>query len=487
MMKEIKLVLGLAVSLLLLMMGVQADYESEPIYPCTLDDECLFLVSPDAYCNLITATCFIQEGTLQNILDNVSLTTLTSTTNTTVTIDPLSSIQTRLNTLESGASLLQQQVAEVSQKVDQLNQVETRMTEVESKLDQFNNNLQSVNYQQEQSKEELRNEVNKAVTGLAVLQENLNQTQVELNQVQEDLGQKGFWLKFVSYVFLTLVVITAAIFLAYYINVKKKRESQFDAELTPSIHAYLTQQIRLGKKFPQIKDNLMQTGWTEEEARWAYKETMRHNYDKFINKSVPKEAPSAPKVKLPEFNVKSLFKHDATKVLSILIVSTLLILGALLILRGVTTGKAIYVQQEDLDNDVRSLLEKNFITSVFYEKISFADLCVQVEENGQSTSYRLLKTNLGYSLQKSSSCDNSNGYDFAFKFTNYAGFSGLMEDLSCANIRSINLGEKKALILPSKYILPGFTLNPERNLSKFCDVLKECASAQELQQLGIGC
>jgi len=486
MVKKSAFLVELSLVLLVLVVSVSAQNGINTGIQCWTDVDCTYLVDPSSYCEPTNLTCFIPAVNTTNQSTNITPTVQTPVVTTTISNDSLTNIQSRLNTLEADASQLQSQISNLSQKV---NQIDPKVGEIEGKLDQFNNNLQSVNYQQEQNKEELRTQLNRAVTGLAVLQNELNSTQQELNQVQQDLGEKGFWLKFVSYVFLTLVIVTAAIFLAYYINIKRKREKQFEAELTPNIHAYLTQQIKLGKKFPQIKDNLMQSGWSEEEARWAYKETMRHNYNEFKNKSVPKEAPAAPEIKTPPFTVKSLFKHDVTKVLSILIFATLLVLGTLLILRGVTTGKAIYQQegQEALDTNVRTLLEDKFMTSTFYDQLTFADLCVQVVEGEQTTSYRVLKTSLGYSLQKSNPCDWSNGYDFAFKFTDYASFDSLMNDLSCNGIRNVNLLGKKLLVLPSKYILPGFALNPEKDVSKFCPVIKDCANAQELSQLSINC
>ncbi|MFH0700840.1 MAG: hypothetical protein V2A62_00220 [Candidatus Woesearchaeota archaeon] len=487
MMKRNCLISSVGILLLLLVIIVQADIEVDPFIPCETDEECIEFVSPYSYCNVLTSTCFIPgtTPTNQTILPTTNITLVPSVPPTD---DTFIILQSRLDTLEGGASLLQQQIEGISYKVDQLDQVNTKITEVEGKLDQFNTNLQSVNYQQEQNKEELKKEVTKAVTGLAVLQDNLNQTQTELSQVQEDLGSKGFWLKFISYLFLTLVIVTAAVVSAYYYNAKKKREQQFDAELTPSIHAYLTQQIRLGKKFPQIKDNLLQSGWSEEEARWAYKETMKHNYSKYISKNAPKEAPAAPQVKLPQFNLKSLFQHDVTKVLSILIFATLLILGGLLILRGVSTGKAIYQQEGSLEVNVKNVLETNLINNPFYSKIEFIDLCIQVENNGESTSYRWLKTNLGYALQKADSCDNyPEAYDLAVKFTDYASFDYLMNGLGCNSIRGVNKLEKKVWILPSKYVLPGFSLNPEKDASKFCAALKDCLSVEELQKYEISC
>jgi hypothetical protein len=483
MVRKSAFLLEICLVLLVLTSLAYADKEYPEIIPCSTDSDCVFLVAENSYCNPITLTCFLKET-------NVTIQVTNTTKNVSVanvSAPNLTSIESRLNSIESSASQLQLQVNQISQKVMEIDQLNTKMGEMQGQVDNLNTNLQSFNYQQEQGKEDLKNQLNKAVTGLAVLQTNLNETQAQLSQVQEDLGNKGFWLKFISYLFLTLVIVTAAVISGYYYNAKRKREEQFESELTPAIHAYLTQQIRLGKKFPQIKENLMQSGWNEEEARWAYKETMKHNYSEFKNKSVPKEAPAAPKIKIPEFTFKSIFQHDVTKVLSILIFATLLVLGALLLLRGVTTGKAIYQQEAALDNNVRTLLEKNFMSSTFYDKLSFVDLCVQVENNGESTSYRILKTNLGYALQKAAPCDWSNGYDFAFKFTDYSSFSDLMSDLSCDNIRSINVQGKKLYVLPSKYILPGLALNQEKDITKFCTVLKECVSDEELAQLSISC
>jgi len=471
--------------LLVLASFVYADSQYPELITCQNDGDCTFLIDSNAYCNPTTLTCFMKEANAT--VSSSNSTTNVSIANTTVFTLNLTSIETRLNVIESDASQLQLQLNQISQKVTEIDSLNTKVGDLQGQVDSLNTNLQSFNYQQEQSKEEIKSQLSQAATGLAVLQTNLNETQAQLSMVQEDLGSKGFWLKFISYLFLTLVIVTAAVISGYYYSAKKKRELQFESELTPGIHAYLTQQIRLGKKFPQIKNNLVETGWTEEEARWAYKETMKHNYNEFRNKSVPKEAPAAPQIKIPEFTFKSIFQHDVTKVLSILVFATLLVLGALLLLRGVTTGKAFYQQEVSFDSDVRTLLEKNFMTSTFYDQLSFVDLCVQVDNDGESTSYRILKTNLGYALQKAAPCDWSNGYDFAFKFTDFAGFDYVMSDLSCESFRNVNSAGKKLYVLPSKYILPGLALNPERDITKFCIVLKECVSNEELAQLSISC
>ncbi|MFA6462204.1 MAG: hypothetical protein WCV90_08135 [Candidatus Woesearchaeota archaeon] len=492
--KKSIILIEIVLSLLLIASFISADTDLGPSAPCFTDDECQMFVPMfqlPSYCNLVTSTCF----TVSPITATPPLTfdqTSTNLTNVTVPVAPVvedsafTSLGDRVNVIETSVSSIQQQVNELQGKTDELN---TKVTSIESTTNNLNTNLQSFNSQQEQNKEELKKDVTSISTGLAVLQSDINATQGQIDQVKTELEQKSSTLWIITTVLIILILSLAGAGVYYYFDLQKKREEKFEAELTPAIHAYLTQQIKIGKKFIQIKDNLMETGWSEEEARWAYKETMRHNYHRFLGKTAPKEAPSAPTINLPTFDFKTLFQHDATKVLSILIVSVLIILGGLLLLRGVTTGKAIQMGTVDLYSQVGPLLEQNLANNIFYTKLKFADICVQVEDQGQSISYRVLKTSLGHALTEAlQPCDyNSEAYDFSVKFLNFQSFDLVINDLSCSNLQRVNNLQQNLVILPSKYILPGFGLNSEKDVSKYCEVLQECLSSAELAVAGINC
>jgi len=498
--KKSIILIEIVLSLLLVASFILADTDLGSSAPCAIDEECAIytqMFQLPSYCNPTTATCFLKEVASTGVSTPIVAETTSVPTSNQTNLSSLpstaplentafTSLEERVTTLETSTSTIQQQVNDLNVKTDELN---NKVSTIESTTNGINTDLQTFSTQQVQDKEDIKSQVQSVSTGLAVLQTNLNSTQEQIGQVKSELEQKSASLWTMAIILIVLILSFAGLGVYYYIDLQKRREETFEAELTPSIHAYLTQQIKIGKKFLQIKDNLMESGWTEEEARWAYKETMRHNYSKFLEKSAPKEAPSAPKISLPSFDLKQLFQHDVTKVLSVLIVGVLIVLGGLLLLRGVTTGKAIQTGTIDLYSQVGPLLEQNLANNVFYPKLNFADLCIQVEEQDQSISYRVLKTSLGHALTEAlQPCDhNSEAYDFSIKFLNFQSFNLLINDLTCSNLDRINAQQQNVIILPSKYILPGFSLNPEKDASKYCEALQECLGSVELAAAGISC
>ncbi len=175
------------------------------------------------------------------------------------------------------------------------------------------------------------------------------------------------------------------------------------------------------------------------------------------------------------------------KTLTKLIITFLVVGGILLLisplLRGITTGKAIHFQSsEQLEQEVKAALERNIATNQFYPLINSTNLCVQVNEKDASASFRVIKTTKTHAVRKAVlPCDqDSLSYDFAVKFADKNSFELLANNLTCAQIARINLLSKKMVVLPSKYILLGFILNPEMNLEKYCSVLQTCLSTEEL-------
>lgn len=160
------------------------------------------------------------------------------------------------------------------------------------------------------------------------------------------------------------------------------------------------------------------------------------------------------------------------------------------LLRGITTGKAIHFQSnEQLELEVKSTLEKNIATNQFYPLVSSANLCVQVNERDASASFRVVKTTKTHAVRKAVlPCDQGSlSYDFAVKFADKNSFEVLANDLACDKIAQINLLSKKVVILPSKYILSGFVLNPELDIEKYCPILQTCLSPEELGKTNLPC
>jgi cell shape-determining protein MreD len=325
--------------------------------------------------------------------------------------------------------------------------------------------------------EGLNSQVNSVATGLAVIQSNISDTTSALGQVKQDLGKNSSFLSVIAYVVFLVIAVSIAVISTYYLTHKRKMEQQFYAELTPHIRTYLTQQIKLGKKFSQIRDELSQQKWKDEEIRWAYRETLRQNYLSYLDKSNGK-------VSFLQQLEARLHYNDVFKVMAILTVSIILVVGLTFMING-NTGKAFFANDaEQFNAQVNELLNQNIMNNSFYSLIGSVNLCVQVDDNLNTASFRMVKTSRGQLLQKAVlPCDHeSNKYDFAVKFASFNQFENTLKSMNCDSLR-----KARAIVLPSRFILPGYRLNSERDASGYCTVLKLCLSDSELRGIGVKC
>ena len=175
--------------------------------------------------------------------------------------------------------------------------------------------------------------------------------------------------------------------------------------------------------------------------------------------------------------------------LALVSISAVIILALFLLLRGVSTGNAIYFQSEDeLSQAVKEKVENNILNNQFYAKVSSLDLCLEVKDGENVVSYTLLKTPSSHYLEKAATnCDDDTSHDIAVKFTNWESFNTLAGNLTCDNILSANLGQKNVLILPSRLVLAGYKLNEaqKERAQSYCPVLKSCLLQSELDKIGI--
>ena len=321
---------------------------------------------------------------------------------------------------------------------------------------------------------DLDEKVGAVATGLAA-------TQTDVESLSIDVEKERSFTKFLTGFFIFLIVLGATITVLYFVLKKGKRQEtrqQEGREVQPEIARYITTHIQQGKKYPDIKAQLLQAGWAEDDIQWAYKETMRQNYQKYKQGSAK-----------PSGTRSTGRGADTKKTLSIGIVTVLLVVGIIVLLRGVTTGQAIqFGSIGELDTAVAEALERNLATSAFYPLVPFVDMCVQVQDGEKSVSYHVLKTSRGDTLEPVTvNCDADPNYDFAAKFLNWQSFAFLTNDLTCANLQQVNGLAKNVVVLPSRYVLPGFALNPAKNPGIYCPALKTCVTEQELATAGIDC
>ena len=169
----------------------------------------------------------------------------------------------------------------------------------------------------------VKTELNSISTGLAGLQEELNQTTTGLVTIEESIKKKEARNKVLIIIFFVLLVIATALAMVYYIT--RQRATK---KMDPKIIDYITKQIRLGKKYPHIKELLKKAGWAEEEIKRAYKITIKDNYKKYLQKSGTVNE-TITRIKATE--ASSGKDYDKKKMFAIVGVSILLLVGVLLI------------------------------------------------------------------------------------------------------------------------------------------------------------
>ncbi len=449
--------------------------EEDTEFPCTEDEICTSLDFD--YCDLETETCI-------DILEEIE--------------EELESQPNVPGTLNSRTAVLETEVSNLKEKITGLEttstQINQQLSELSNKIGNTDTSIQIIESQQKQTKEELDKELKSVSTGMAGLQTNLDTTKSELGNVEKDLAKQQTLTKVLTFIFFILLAIAVALGVVYYINGKKENGLQLNQEI---IH-YITSHIKQGKKYPVIKAHLIKAGWQEKDIDWAYKETMKHNYKNYLQGRVtpgvmlqPKQKQAQNKAHKVQNNILKNVGPDHKKIFSILIVSALLIVGSLLLFKGVTTGKAIHFQSpEELDLAVKDTLEKNIMVNPFYRLVDSVSICVQVEDEEIDTSYKILKTVNQHTIEKiDSSCESDHlNYDLALKFNNWKSFDLLTNFPTCNNFKRINSEEEKNVyILPSKFIEEGFKLNPELNPNQYCKALKQCLSETELRLMGIDC
>jgi hypothetical protein len=462
-------------------------------YSCVTDDDCYYCPEWN-FLNGKLGECYCQENSCNLIGDELIIegdnyylfdeTEIFLGLNDPNLYEENNQSNTSTSTVDN--SDLESQIAELNINVNQLNinlnQLKIDQNSLKSEvnglkqlglnLEQINNNLQQLNLRLNQVEENLDGEISSAIAGLAAVQIDLDVTRNELQQVEDDLASESKVTTILTYVFFILLTISVALAIIYFINRKKPKY-----KLNKQIASYITQKVREGKKYPQIKVALINSGWHEDEVEWAYKSTIKHNYTRYLKSSGSVVKPQRPKTEKNKFG--------SNKMIIIIVVSIIILLMAFFVLRG-GTGQAIHFGTlEELNIEVKENIENNIEDSEFYSLLGFANLCIQVVDGDKTVSYQIIKTDLGHAVKSSDrSCDNNGNYDFAVKFLNWDSFDYLSNDLSCVNTATVNLKSQNVVILPSRYILPGFTLNQERDLSKYCDVVNHCSSYLEMLNLG---
>ncbi len=480
-------------------------------YPCETTNDCAYyLNNQPGYCD---STCFLSDEPLppqnnvpdtpviaeellrEQIEQQIALLNLTSPINES----ELAELRFTLQFLQGQSASTEERLTAIENGYLTLEEgytgTQEQLTKIQTTINDINTQLQYLSDDQNKAKQHLNSKVEGVATGLAGLQTKVATASSDLSEVQDDLKTEKSFTTFLTYSF--IIILALAIFGAIYIYVNRNRSESPD--INQQIVEYITKHIKTGKKFPQIKENLLKAGWSEHDITWAYKETLKQNYKAYLqrNSSVDSSKTQNPKSSQINASVQENTSTsesgltDKRKAMMIGIVSVLVLLGILLLLRGVTTGQAIYFQTpEQFAAAVHDKIEKSVAKSEFKEKVDYLTLCVQVTEKNNAASYLITKTPFGQTIASAAiPCDQEFKYDLGVKFTSLKAFEYLSDDLSCAAARKIH-GESNnggAYVLPSRLILPGFKVNPTASYEPYCTLMKECLTATEITLAGVNC
>jgi hypothetical protein len=338
-MKINRFTLVLGIVLLFVIAASLAEDLPVPGYFCETDADCeelsIILIEfeeidkPYLKCNVNTEICY-DPGTSEATTAQATTATnatIGTTTSTTATTAPSPILSTQVTQLKTELAALTTRINSLEANENVFNQ---QLTGLNAELQALSGNLQNL--------EQVKGELNAVAVGLAGLQENLDNTTSEVAAIEANLDKKSARNRTIGIFFVIILVLVVFGLLAHYMTGKKK---PFGRKVDPKIVSYITNYIKQGWKYPNIKTKLMGSGWPEQAIQWAYKETIKNNYNKYKQNGTGRKVSSS---KQPEVGA------DKKKMVTIAVVSVLLLVGAVLIING-TTGNAIFFEKTVSENN----------------------------------------------------------------------------------------------------------------------------------------
>lgn len=315
-------------------------------WPCADNLTCEEDLGPEFYCNPDTATCFQIEEAV-DVAPVIETTTITPVASPTA-----GTIEQRIAVLEASLTIVRNDLAAINIDTRDIGTLRTDVNSLQRQIAQISNDISELSQEVGMLNTELSPQVNQALAGFAVLQDNLNATQTELNVVEQGLAKEKAFTKFLTYTFFILLAIAVMLGVAYYL-LRSARN------LDPEILGYITKKIKQGKKYPDIKKELLKAGWGEDDISWAYKETMKNNYETYLQQKSASSSlsspafsstPASPAAISPKTETAAIARaspvvvKDKSKIISIAAVTIFLLIGIFFLLSGVV-GKAVFVER----------------------------------------------------------------------------------------------------------------------------------------------
>ncbi len=326
------------IGLFLLVFSLFSQADTNTGWPCTTNQSCQEDLGEDGesyYCNTTLGACFLVRQAAPSPPPPRSV------SNVSVVVSP--ALEARVGTLEATVTTTRNDVSllntDVGAIASDVGVIRSDITSIQRQVAQVSNDISTLSQDIAALRTELAPRIDQAISGFAVLQDNLNSTQVELGVIEQSLAKERAFTKFLTYFFFTLLVLAIALGVIYYVTKKPM-------EMNQQIIEYITKYVKKGEKFPSIRERLRKAGWADEDITLAYKETVKQNYQRYLQqKSTPlkSERPAlqsaTPAQKAP---APIQLGSDKSKIISISIVSILLIIGVIFLLSG-TVGQAIFL------------------------------------------------------------------------------------------------------------------------------------------------
>ncbi|HLC71805.1 MAG TPA: hypothetical protein VJI32_07375 [Candidatus Nanoarchaeia archaeon] len=297
-------------------------------WPCADNLACEEDLGTEYYCGQATGTCFFTE-----VSGNTSVSAPLPVVITTTTTP----VDQRIAVLEASLTTVRNDLAAINLDTRDIGTLRTDINGLQRQIAQISNDISQLSQEVTMLNTELSPQVNQALAGFAALQEDLNVTQTELNQVEQGLAKERAFTKFLTYTFFVLLAIAVALGVMYYLL----RSRTLDQEIVD----FITKHIKRGTKYPEIKRELLKAGWSEDDISWAYKETMKQNYQSYLQrKPSPASSSLTSKTEITESRSSPTVGMDKHKMISIVAVSIFLLIGIFFLLSG-TVGKAVFVER----------------------------------------------------------------------------------------------------------------------------------------------
>ncbi len=386
--------IGGLVLILLFALSVNAEIDTGNEYHCATDADCSAWQQQaglSTYCSRVTQTCTIRQQCHSDVdcsfcdqFDSPGY-----DYNCICDVDNTCSVQQDQPVAQAQAAAqvegpspeelaAQQQAVQAQQQFDQLQQqlaalgqtssdVAARLATLERMVASLQQGQEATNPQLVALREDITNlqsdisttksgfekKVTSVSTGLAGLQTNLGTTNKDLDTVEEKVTQQESFTHNATIVFFLLAIIAVGVGVYYYMTRNQKKSSESSGvEVNSQIVEYITTNVRQGRKYPQIKQSLLAAGWPEDQIEAAYKDTMKQNYDHYLQASGQASVRSSSSSS--SSSASSAKKQKAPAKAAYMGVFVLLIIaGIFFLFNGSNSGHAIFfnVSQNDSNED----------------------------------------------------------------------------------------------------------------------------------------